>query len=209
MGCKDRDVTPLNAVNLAGCDVPQGISWEEAENVKCSQTTGIGSTSISGVMETTPPIVATKVPITAPVQLVEHAQITSTTSSHLSNEMLFTCKTSHGKHIDLSVQGNVITYSFGKIGENPDITLRVPKSQTSTFQWDGYTSSMTYRVNVPNGITSYSVFWSAIRDPESVNPVSAGVDVSSNGRRLATVACDPNTVKQSLEGVDLPSTNES
>lgn len=33
---KQSNVTPTAAINLAGCPVPAGISWEEAEKVTCN-----------------------------------------------------------------------------------------------------------------------------------------------------------------------------
>lgn len=35
-GCKKEEaLTQTGDINLAGCEVPAGISWEEAEKVKC------------------------------------------------------------------------------------------------------------------------------------------------------------------------------
>lgn len=125
-------------------------------------------------------------------------------ASKQENKPLFFCKTRHGKQIELLDAGNTVIYVFGKTGAAPEITLTVPRTQATTWQWDGRGSSESYRVNVPNGNTVYSVFWSAAHDPDATEPVSAGVDVEIAGKYAASVECDPDTVMQSLEGVDLP-----
>lgn len=40
--CQKEAVTPENAINLAGCDVPAGISWAEAEAITCDPTPAAG-----------------------------------------------------------------------------------------------------------------------------------------------------------------------
>lgn len=140
----------------------------------------------------------------AVVAVASSAAVQVPAAGKQENKPLFFCKTRHGKQIELLDAGNAIIYTFGKMGTAPELTLTVPRTQATTWQWDGRGSSESYRVNIPNGNTIYSVFWSAVHDPDAAEPVSAGVNVEIAGKYAASVECDPDTVVQSLEGVDLP-----
>jgi hypothetical protein len=113
---------------------------------------------------------------------------------------LFSCLTPKGKQIELCDAGKTIQYSFGKPQAKPEIVVTVPRNQASTSQWAGVGRYMTYSVDVPNGDTIYSVFWSADKIERGIE---AGVNVLVKGKVAATVNCTEKSIDSNLEGAKL------
>lgn len=113
---------------------------------------------------------------------------------------LFSCVTTKGKQIELCDAGKTIQYSFGKPQFKPEIVVTVPRNRASTSQWAGVGRYMTYSVDVPNGDTIYSVFWSADKIEQGIE---AGVNVLVKGKVAATVNCSERSIDSNLEGVKL------
>lgn len=113
---------------------------------------------------------------------------------------LFSCLTPRGKQIELCDRGRTIQYSFGKPQLKPEIVVTVPRHRASTSQWQGVGRYMTYSVDVPNGDTLYSVYWSADKIEQGIE---AGVNVLVKGKVVATVNCTESSIDSSLEGVKL------
>jgi hypothetical protein len=120
-----------------------------------------------------------------------------------SAKTVFSCLTAAGKQIQVCDAGRTIDYSYGRPSQRPEIVVQAPRASASTFQWSGVGRSMTYRVDIPNGETRYSVFWSADRMTEQ-HSIEAGVTVEQKGAELATVHCLVNKkLVQNIEGIDL------
>jgi hypothetical protein len=116
---------------------------------------------------------------------------------------VFYCNTVNDKVIQLCDAGATIDYAFGRAGRAPELALRIPREQATTWQWPGIGRWMTYAVDVPNGDTRYSVFWGVDRLDEA-HPVEAGVDVEIRGEHVATVKCSNDAaLVQQMEGIDL------
>jgi hypothetical protein len=113
---------------------------------------------------------------------------------------LFFCTTTKDKQIELCDMGKTIDYSFGKAQEKPEITVQAPRDTASTYQWAGIGSAMSYSVDVPNGKTTYNVFWSADRLTDA-HPIEAGVNVLNGKDLVATVNCSGKDIVNNLEGV--------
>lgn len=119
---------------------------------------------------------------------------------------VFSCVTGKGKIIEVCDSKKTIDYSFGKPSEKPEIVVKVPRESASTTQWSGIGRSMSYSVEIPNGRTVYSIFWSADRLSEK-HPIEAGVNVEINQKHVATVKCvGENKIIQNIEGIDLRAT---
>jgi len=118
---------------------------------------------------------------------------------------LFFCTTTSGKQIELCDAGKNISYSFGKAGK-PEIALSVPRAQASTSQWNGMGRYISYSVDVPNGDSVYSVYFSADKLSDE-HPIDAGVAVTIKGKHAATVKCSQKSINKglvnNLEGVEL------
>lgn len=120
-------------------------------------------------------------------------------------KLLFACTTANAKHIELCDYAKTLGYAFGATLDKPEMALRVPREQASTWQWQGVGRDESYAVDVPNGNTTYSVFWSRDRLKENALP-EAGVYVLVKQKLTATVKCQPESVQSHLQGVDLKPT---
>lgn len=117
------------------------------------------------------------------------------------SKTLFFCNTQKGKQITVCDSGKTIDYSFGKAGK-PELSVKAPRDQASTFQWAGVGSSISYSVDIPNSKTVYNVYWSADRNDEK-HGIDAGVNVFINKELKTTVKCSEKGLIQNIEGVDL------
>lgn len=115
-------------------------------------------------------------------------------------KLVFSCTTTKQKVIEVCDAGKTIEYSFGKAGAKPELALAVPRSEASTFQWEGIGSAISYTVDIPNGKTVYSVFWSA---EKATANIESGVNVEVDGKHVARVLCKPDTTVQNIEGIKL------
>ena len=116
---------------------------------------------------------------------------------------VFYCRTTNNKTVEVCDLGTKISYSFGRAGRQPELALAVPRNQATSYQWQGIGRYMSYSVTIPNGNTKYEVFLSVDRLSDD-HPLEAGINVSVDDRHLATIECAPNSLYQSLEGIDLP-----
>ncbi len=118
------------------------------------------------------------------------------------SKTVFSCMTKRGKRIELCDAGATLKYSFGKPQSNPDIVVKVPRDAASTSQWAGIGRDESYSVDIPNGNTTYSVFWSLDHYSDK-HAVEAGVNVVIKNKLAATVTCSENGMVNKLEGIDL------
>lgn len=123
-----------------------------------------------------------------------------------NSETLFACTAKKtGKLIEVCATATTIQYSLGRPKIKSELALSVPKSQVSTYQWEGIGRVMAYSINIPNGDVEYRVYSGAEKASEE-HPdglAFAGVHVVKKGRQIADVACADNTVKSALEGLTL------
>lgn len=121
------------------------------------------------------------------------------------SKTVFSCITTKAKVIEVCKTKSTIAYSFGKPHAKPEIEVKILRQQASTFQWAGIGRYMSYAVDIPNGNTTYSVFWGVDRiTPE--HAIEAGVNVLINNNLKATVPCSGKNIEQHLEGIDLKPT---
>ncbi len=118
------------------------------------------------------------------------------------SKSVFSCMTAKGKQIEVCDAGNSIVYSFGKPQVKPEIVVKVPRKDASTTQWAGVGSYISYSVHIPNGSTTYNVFWGVDRMSEE-HAIEAGVDVEVKNKTIATVKCSGENIQQSIEGINL------
>ncbi len=117
--------------------------------------------------------------------------------------LVFACLTAQGKRIEVCDAGKTIDYSFGYPNQKPEIVVRTPREQASTYQWRGVGRAIHYSVDVPNGDTVYRVFWSADRLSEA-HRIDAGVEVEISRKHAATVKCaGEKHIMQNIEGIQL------
>lgn len=143
--------------------------------------------------------------IIAVVPVVAVLLTTNVYASCEGSKTLFFCNTVKGKQIEVCDAGDTINYVFGKAQKTPEIDIKVPRDKASTYQWAGVGSSMSYAVDIPNGKTTYNVFWSADRMTDE-HAIEAGVNVLINNELVTTVKCAEKDLVSNLEGVDLKPT---
>jgi hypothetical protein len=119
------------------------------------------------------------------------------------SKTVFSCLTAKGKQIEVCDAGKTIEYSFGKPKGKPEIVIKVPRSEASTSQWNGIGRYQSYSVDIPNGNTTYNIFWSLYRLNNDQHAIEAGVNVIINNKQAATVKCSGGNIEQNLEGIDL------
>ncbi len=143
-------------------------------------------------------------PLTAKTESDQTKESSKSAKPIANRSLLFSCTTNEGQEILLFETDDTIDYSFGDPGKKPELDLQVPRDRASTWQWKGIGRDMSYAVNVPNGETIYSVFWSVDR-LSPTKAVEAGVRVERDRKTLATVYCTDKIVSN-LQGVKLKPT---
>lgn len=119
---------------------------------------------------------------------------------------LFYCQTQSGKQVEVQDFGSIIHYRFGKKLVEAELQLTVSRDLASTYQWIGAGSNEYYSVSIPNPSAQnaivYRVFTSRERKPDG--KTESGIDVLSQGKIMATILCQNESVYEQLIGVDLP-----
>ena len=114
---------------------------------------------------------------------------------------IFMCTTTNNKVIQVCDAGNTISYSFGKANATPELAIAVPRNKVTTYQWEGFGRYENYAINIPNGKTIYRVNDSLDKMSQQY---TAGVEVSSNDKLLATVECAANKkITSKIQGIKL------
>lgn len=119
-----------------------------------------------------------------------------------NDSLVFSCLTQNKKQIEVCDAGRSIKYSFGKPNQKPELALEVSRDTASTYQWQGVGRWASYTVEIPNGKTTYSVFWGYDRMSDE-HTEEAGVHVNVNNTKVATVLCKNGTIEQYLDSIDL------
>ena len=145
--------------------------------------------------------VMTVIPIVAVILFTQSAYAKCEGGS----KTVFSCVTTKGKQIEVCDDGKTIEYSFGKPKGKSEIVVKVPRSHASTSQWDGMGRYVSYSVDIPNGNTTYNVFWGVDRLTDE-HAIEAGVNVVIKNKTAATVKCSGKNIEQGIEGIDLKPT---
>lgn len=122
-----------------------------------------------------------------------------------SSKTLFSCTSTKGKQVEVCDSEKTIDYSFGKAKKKPDIAIKVPRDQVSTFQWEGVGSTESYAVDIPNDNAVYNVFWGVDRLTDK-HPVEAGINVFVDKKLVTTINCADKDIVNNLQGVKLKAT---
>lgn len=118
-----------------------------------------------------------------------------------NSKTVFSCTTNNNKVVQVCDAGKTIQYSFGKAGQTPELAVSVARDRVTTYQWEGIGRYENYAINIPNGKTIYRVNSSIDKNAQEY---TAGVEVNTNDRTLATVQCNmQKKVIDNLEGIKL------
>ncbi len=131
------------------------------------------------------------------------AVLPAATSAHgKQSKLVFSCETANHKFVKVYDNESTISYTFGKKGAKPELSLSVPRSAASTDQWSGFGRYESYSVTIPNGDVTYSVFYGFdTRDEDS--EINAGIVVKTGKGKETTILCNIKTLHQNIDGINL------
>jgi len=122
-------------------------------------------------------------------------------------DTFLSCTFSNGrKAVDVCVEGDNLTYRFGRVGHPPDLALSVTVIDADYLPWPGVGSAIWETVTFQNQKTSYEVMGVIDRIfPEDENEdiqvdVRGGIEVIESGETLARLDCDAGSVDFSFGG---------
>ncbi len=105
-----------------------------------------------------------------------------------------------GKAVDVCVEGNNLTYRFGRVGHAPDLSLSVSVIDAEYTPWPGVSNSIWETVAFQNQETRYEVTGAINRIyPKNENDdirveLNGYIEVISGGETQATLNCDAGSV---------------
>lgn len=112
-----------------------------------------------------------------------------------SGTSLFHCTMSGGKKaLDVCLQGGVATYSFGKIGQAPDLLLARKEVDVMMSPWNGIGRSIYEEIGFNNREFSYIIGYSMDRRVEAL-PIAGTLIVVEGDATAAELSCDEGSVK--------------
>ena len=114
-------------------------------------------------------------------------------------KVIFYCKTDKINKIKVFDDGKNIRYFYGTPQSN--ISFETNRDLVSTNQWIGL-GNIIYSINIPINNEDYKIFYSVDRNSDN-HYINSGVDILSNNRNDKIIRCLKNTVKQSIEYLDL------
>ena len=120
----------------------------------------------------------------------------------LPEQTLFACTTAKNKAVAVCDLGDTISYTYGKTGRKPELSLLLERKRVSTTQWQGIGRYENYAIYIPNGQTVYTLSHS--RDKLKNNAtLEAGILVETAGKQVASLACLSKGLVANLHGVNL------
>lgn len=118
--------------------------------------------------------------------------------------MAFSCTTTKGKYVEVCQTPKEVTYSFGKLGQKPEMNLRVPTAQLDWTTSGG--SGMNFdTITFHNGKTAYmldieSEFGTDDGSGQGSKPATtATLNVRNGTTSLATLECEQKGLQKRLE----------
>ena len=82
---------------------------------------------------------------------------TATADCGAGSKTIFSCLTSSAKRIEVCDSRKTIDYTFGKPNDRPEIAVRAPRSDASTYQWAGSTRTNLFRLGAKREYNLHSV----------------------------------------------------
>jgi hypothetical protein len=103
---------------------------------------------------------------------------------------LVSCPIKGTQWLEVCLNGDDLTYAYGRIGRAPDLALREPLANGTYRPWNGIGRSMWESITFTNAEYTYEVFASFDRLDENAI-TEQGVSVLKNGSLVTTLTCDP------------------
>lgn len=116
-----------------------------------------------------------------------------------SGEALLSCPIGK-KQLEVCLTADAVTYGFGPKGA-PELTLTSPIRDAAYTPWPGIGSAIWDSVAFANKGTTYEVWTSVQRDPESTQGYQGGVTVRQGDAVQAQLTCANGTVAGDLSAI--------
>lgn len=130
-----------------------------------------------------------------------HLTLTALTFNVYASDVIFKCTFENNKQVSLYKKTGNIIYSFGKIGEKPDLELNRKREQIETSLGNLSGRYATNSIVVKNGIYGYKLTTSVDRIAEKQEP-STSLTVMKNDNDLTTLQCIKDSETGSLISID-------
>jgi len=136
----------------------------------------------------------------------EQAKESSTSTVCGNDKILFYCRTTNGKKVEICDAGETIRYAYGKIRGRPEIALSIERNEARMRPWNGIGRWVSYSVLIRNGATTYeaSIAFDRLSDEDE-----AGIYVFADGELVAEIPCKLDTVRQSINSTELTKAEEN
>ncbi len=105
------------------------------------------------------------------------------------------------KQLQTCIAGDQVLYRFGATDRSPDLDLIRPVTEVDFYPWPAASRTIWEEMKFENGGFSYLVSYAQERDPRTPE-ISGQVVVQKAGETLATLTCDPGSVRSA--GYPLP-----
>ena len=134
-------------------------------------------------------------------------------SSCAQGEGFFYCQTANKKkEVSVCATEQTAYYRFGPVGKAPEMALSLPRHRLQGYVWLGVGKDMTYSVEFYNQNITYEVgqyFERVTNDNDEVDVNTTGSIVVKEGadKVLAVIECSPETIRGSIESLDVKPTN--
>ncbi|MFQ6549740.1 hypothetical protein AADZ90_017460 [Aestuariibius sp. 2305UL40-4] len=113
------------------------------------------------------------------------------------SEAFVSCTIEDGrKSLDVCLEGDIVTYRFGEVGQPPELAMSVPVREVEFEPWPGVSRSIWEAVTFRRGDYAYEVFGGFHRETnheteEVETEPFGGVSVRRGEERVAQLNCDP------------------
>lgn len=127
--------------------------------------------------------------------------LTALTFNVYASDVIFKCAFKNNKQVSLYKKTENIIYSFGKIGEKPDLELNRKREQIETNLGNLSGRYVTNSIIIKNGTYGYKLTTSVDRIAEEQEP-STSLTVMKNDNDLTTLQCMKGSEVGSLISID-------
>lgn len=116
---------------------------------------------------------------------------------NLHETAIFSCMPEGKKKVSISQKGDTITYTYGRVGDSPELRISRPKSDLRISLEDTSGRSISSSVSFTSGEYTYTVYSSIDRISDYQDPKS-GVLIKRRNSYLSNITCIQGSENGSL-----------
>lgn len=121
----------------------------------------------------------------------------------VGEQEVFDCTASGGtKLLRVCTTEEAARYSFGRLGQQPELELFAEMQALDYRPWNGIGRSYYEQVTFYNAGHAYTVYFNLDRlEEDPLRSITGGVAVNRNGEEIANVSCDPGSITNGLDAL--------